>query len=248
MRAEEVLEALRGYATEFGQMLSRFSRPGDGMRINRDDISRCRQIIQETVDLLDDALGRNPYSVTIARTINEGVSNSAGTPSFASIRDTIAIVESAITRISRNPKLVEGSESPDPTSRTIWELLHPTVAALARPRFEAGHYADAVEAALKEVNTAVKLIYQAVRGQELDGVPLMRKAFTPSDPVIVLDDLSTETGRNIQQGHMDLFAGAMAGIRNPKAHQNVTITPERAIHHFFVASLLFYKLDERLEV
>lgn len=248
MRAEEVVEALQAYATEFSNILSRYSKPGDGMRINRDDIARCRQIIQETVDLLDDALGRNPYSVTIARTINEGISNFSGTPSFASIRDTIAIVESAITRVQRNPKLVKGSEAPEPSSRGIWELLHPTVAALAKPRFEAGHFADAVEAVLKEVNTTVKLIYQTARGQELDGVPLMRKAFTPSDPVIVLDDLSTETGRSIQQGHMELFAGAMAGIRNPKAHQNITITPERAIHHFFVASLLFYKLDERLEV
>jgi hypothetical protein len=46
-------------------------------------------------------------------------------------------------------------------------------------------------------------------------------------------------------GYMDIFAGAMTGIRNPKAHENMTITKNRAIHHLFLASLLFNRLDER---
>ena len=248
MRPEEVIEALQAYVAEFESMLSRFSKRGDALRMDKADIARARQIIQETVDLLEDVLGRNRYSLTIARTINEGTSNFAGTPSFASIRDTIAILQSSITRIRRNPAVIAGSTSSDSATRPIWALLHPTVVALGKSRFEAGHNADAVEAVLKELNTTVKLIYLTARGQELDGVPLMRKALTPTDPVILLDDLGTDTGRNIQQGHMDLFAGAMAGVRNPKAHGNVTITPERAIHHLFLASLLFSKLDERLEV
>jgi len=59
-----------------------------------------------------------------------------------------------------------------------------------------------------------------------------------------LDNISTKTGRNIQIGYMQLFSGAMTGIRNPKAHNNLTITPERAIHFMFLASLFMYKLDE----
>jgi uncharacterized protein (TIGR02391 family) len=128
----------------------------------------------------------------------------------------------------------------------LWLLLHPRVVELAKRRFMSGHYADAVESAFKELNSVVKDLYIKSGGEELDGVPLMRKAFSPTKPVIRLDDLSTETGRNIQQGYMDLFAGSMAGIRNPKAHSNVQITPERALHHLALASLLFFKLDERL--
>ena len=67
--------------------------------------------------------------------------------------------------------------------------------------------------------------------------------FSPNDPVIVLDDQSTESGRNIQQGYMDIFAGAMTGIRNPKAHGIVTIGPERATHFIFLGSLLMDTLD-----
>jgi hypothetical protein len=43
---------------------------------------------------------------------------------------------------------------------------------------------------------------------------------------------------------MQLFAGAMTGIRNPKAHGNVAINDTRAISLLFLASLLRSKLDE----
>ncbi len=45
---------------------------------------------------------------------------------------------------------------------------------------------------------------------------------------------------------MYIFAGAMTGIRNPKAHDNLTISIERATHFIFLASLLMYKLDEAI--
>ena len=66
------------------------------------------------------------------------------------------------------------------------------------------------------------------------------------DPIIVLGDLSTETGKNIQEGYMHIFAGAMMGIRNPKAHHNIEIDAKRAIHFLSLASLLMYKIDEKL--
>ncbi|MCI0541096.1 MAG: TIGR02391 family protein, partial [Verrucomicrobiales bacterium] len=140
------------------------------------------------------------------------------------------------------------SPSPSTVNAVLWSLMHAKVVAAAKARFDAGHYADAVEAALKELNSSVKEMVKKKTGKELDGADLMYQAFSPKSPLIVLDDLSTESGRSIQQGYMEIFAGAMIGIRNPKAHHNLTITPERAIHHLFVASLLFHKLDERVAV
>jgi len=81
--------------------------------------------------------------------------------------------------------------------------------------------------------------------KELDGFQLMMKAFSQENPIILLDDLSTETGKNIQDGYKHLFAGAMRGIRNPKAHANIIIDEKRTIHLLFLASLLMYKFDER---
>jgi hypothetical protein len=48
----------------------------------------------------------------------------------------------------------------------------------------------------------------------------------------------------MQQGYMQIFAGSMTGIRNPKAHENISIDSVRAVHFLFLASLLMAKLDE----
>jgi uncharacterized protein (TIGR02391 family) len=83
-------------------------------------------------------------------------------------------------------------------------------------------------------------------GKEFDGADLMQRAFSPNAPVIRLADLSIEDGRNIQQGYMQLFAGSMTGVRNPKAHSNIVIDAPRAIHLLHLASLLHFVFDERL--
>lgn len=125
-----------------------------------------------------------------------------------------------------------------------WASVHQSVRAVAEPRFAAGQRADAVEAALKEVNNRVKRQYKLRTGTELDGKSLMMKAFSPTKPEIVLGDLSTESGQNEQEGYMFIFAGAMQALRNPKAHANLDIDESRAMHHLLVASLLMSKLDE----
>jgi uncharacterized protein (TIGR02391 family) len=246
MITEELIEHLEQYDVHLSGILSRFTKNRDGIYIDRTDDSRYRQYVQELVDLFDDHLGRNQYSTTIGNIANEGVSNFAGSPSYKSVEDIISVLRSGITRIRRgHTAAATNAKKPSTQIDLVWALLHPSVVELAKPRFEAGHFADAVEAVLKELNSVVKQIHLTAANEELDGAALMRKAFTPNKPTIILDDLTNETGRNIQQGHMDLFAGAMIGVRNPKAHNNVVITPERAIHHFFLASLLFNKLDER---
>ena len=44
-----------------------------------------------------------------------------------------------------------------------------------------------------------------------------------------------------------MFAGAAAALRNPKAHENDSITAENAARQLIFASMLMYKLDEALE-
>lgn len=75
----------------------------------------------------------------------------------------------------------------------------------------------------------------------------MTLAFSPTNPIIVLGDLDTETGRGIQQGYMQIFAGSMTGIRNPKAHGNLHPDASKALHLICLASLLMTKFDERIE-
>ena len=107
---------------------------------------------------------------------------------------------------------LNGYNNNNPSS--IWNNIHPQIISVAKSRYDKEHYADAVEAAFKEVNTRVKSIYKHRTSVEKDGSKLMQAAFSIQNPVIKLGDLSTETGINIQQGYMEMFAGAMIGIRS----------------------------------
>jgi uncharacterized protein (TIGR02391 family) len=138
------------------------------------------------------------------------------------------------------------ASSPVVQRKDFWSRLHGCVVRVSKARFEAGHYADAVEAAFKELNSAIKQYVREATGSEFDGVDLMNRAFSPTNPIIRVADLSTKDGENMQKGYMQIFSGAMSGIRNPKAHSNVIIDEKRAIHHLHVASLLFYVFDGRL--
>ncbi len=67
------------------------------------------------------------------------------------------------------------------------------------------------------------------------------------NPIIKLTPLSSETDKNIQKGYLQIFSGAIIGIRNPKAHENLSIDENRAIHLIFLASLLMSKIDETIK-
>lgn len=150
-----------------------------------------------------------------------------------------------LPEIRRLMEKTEIDSSPNPTD-WFWDFVHPRIKSLARPRFEAGFFGDAVEASFKEVNDTVKRIYRESEQREADGAGLMNAAFSPGNPIIRLAALETETDRNIQQGYMQIFAGAMTGIRNPKAHGNLNPDARKALHLICLASLLMCKVDERI--
>ena len=124
-------------------------------------------------------------------------------------------------------------------------LLHSEIIKVLMDKFIDGYYADAVESVFKEINTSVKKIFsQKKPGEKVpDGADLMNRVFSVKDPIIELDDLTNESGVNVQKGYMQMFAGAMTGIRNPKAHANVVISKEEVINSLFFASLLMEKID-----
>jgi uncharacterized protein (TIGR02391 family) len=130
--------------------------------------------------------------------------------------------------------------SEDGNTHDFWVLLHPSIVPEARKRFRARFYAEAVLAALKVITLQIK----SRTGLNLDGAPLMTKAFSPTQPYLVFAPGDTETARSIQQGYLQIFAGTMMAVRNPKAHDFVEIDATRCIHFLFLASLLAHKLDE----
>lgn len=128
-----------------------------------------------------------------------------------------------------------------------WNIIHPLIVKVSKERFEVEQYADAVEAAFKTINNSVKKIVGEASSEELDGVKLMQKAFGRDNPIIQLNDLISQTDKDIQQGYMFMFSGAMLGIRNPKAHEVEEITKSDAIRKLHFASMLMFKLDSRVK-
>lgn len=138
----------------------------------------------------------------------------------------------------------EGSVPVSQPQKDIWSLVHPAIVDLARKRIEDGYYADAVEAACKAINSKVRSIVKEKTGEEHDGAKLMQKAFSVDNPIIRLTPGRTVSDQDTQKGYMQIFAGVMTGIRNPKAHDNEIISSEDALRKLMMLSILMYKLDQ----
>ena len=110
-----------------------------------------------------------------------------------------------------------------------------------RDLFVDGHYARAVEEAFKCLNNKVK----AKAGlNSLDGAAMMRNVFSQNKPKLKLNSLTTLSEKDEQLGYMDVFAGAMTGIRNPRAHDHqLEDEAEVALELLALANHLMRKLD-----
>lgn len=157
------------------------------------------------------------------------------------IEQTIGIIEADpdfASRLAHKPK--------DEKEYDVWGLIHPAIAEISKKRMKDGYYADAVESACKALNSRVRGIVLDHIGEELDGAGLMHKAFSPNNPIIILESQDSISGRDTQRGYMDIYAGVMTGIRNPKAHENDNITKDDALRKLVLISLLMFKIDGRI--
>ncbi len=82
--------------------------------------------------------------------------------------------------------------------------------------FNDGHHARAVEEAFKYLNNLVK----RKTGESRDGAKLMKEVFSPVNPKLKLNSLVTRSEEDEQLGYMEIMAGVMTGIRNPRAHEH----------------------------
>lgn len=164
---------------------------------------------------------------------------------FSAVKEVYPVRESSPEIVDVKYYISSSKENNDLDSLdSFWSNIHSKITRVSKELFNDGYYTEAVFSAFKEVNFRVKNIVKSKTGEELDGKNLMFKAFNLNDPIIKLSNYSTETEKNIQEGYMHIFAGSIQGIRNPKAHENISIDKNRAVHFLFLASLLMYKIDE----
>ena len=73
---------------------------------------------------------------------------------------------------------------------------------------------------------------------------LMRTAFSANAPVLKLSESESQSARDEQLGYMEIFAGSMTGIRNPRAHDHELVDEtEVALEMLGLANHLMRKLD-----
>jgi len=121
--------------------------------------------------------------------------------------------------------------------------LHPKIQEHCEGRYYSRQYSDAILTAYKVVLNEIK---EVANIHDLDGKPLIEKAFSLSNPIIKLNDLATQSDKDEQLGFMMLFSGAAVGIRNPKAHDLVIQeNGQKTLRYLTFASLLLERLDGR---
>ena len=117
----------------------------------------------------------------------------------------------------------------------------PELRGTIRELFADGYYSRAVEEAFKCLNNAVKEKSRLRR----DGADLMRNAFSAKSPVLKLNEFLSDSEQNEQQGYMDIFAGTMTGIRNPRAHEHeLKDEPKVALEMLVLVNHLMRKLND----
>lgn len=120
-------------------------------------------------------------------------------------------------------------------------LLHPVIMENAYQLYRNGHLREAVL-------NSITAVYDFIRdrtGSEEDGDRLIGQVMSPTNPVIILSELESESGQNDQKGFMQIYKGAYQGIRNPKAHSLTHDLNElKAAQYLVFASLLARRVEE----
>ena len=94
-----------------------------------------------------------------------------------------------------------------------------------------GHYANAACDAFIEINSRVKKIFKKVKpGEKIpDGVSVMTCLFSANEPIVEFCDRTNDTGQNTQMGYMQMLAGSMSALRNPKSHENIGLDKDEGL-------------------
>ncbi len=119
--------------------------------------------------------------------------------------------------------------------------LHPDIEHAAGNLFRDGHYANAIEDAVKALNARVRLRSGV---DDKDGSNLMEFVFNPKNPILKFNALADQSDADEQKGFMMMFSGAVAGLRNPRAHKIIEDDPEKALEFIAFVSLLAKLTDK----
>lgn len=118
--------------------------------------------------------------------------------------------------------------------------IHNSLPKVVKELFDNAHYSQSTFEAFKFLDKEVK----RHSGINKTGKDLMMKALSESSPMVVIADISDDTGRSEQEGYKFLFAGGMMAIRNPRGHEHsVDDDINTCLDHLSFVSHLLRKLE-----
>lgn len=105
MTPDQILAEFERYESELSSIYGNFNHARDGIHIGKGDDPLYRQYVRELIDLYNDALGANSYSVQIVHEYNNGFGH-MGSPSLKGVENVLGVVRASLTRLRRNPDLL----------------------------------------------------------------------------------------------------------------------------------------------
>jgi uncharacterized protein (TIGR02391 family) len=169
------------------------------------------------------------------------------------VRELRAVAEVAELQAARDrrrvaekpPRIRTATEEAAPTPSAIFNArrFHQAIVKSSRKLFVDGHHTEAIHKAFQSVNNRVK----SLSGIAGDGQALMGEAFAKRSPVLQMTGLTNDSQIDEHNGTRMMMMGAMAGLRNPRAHAEGRWEPdddfESVVEALSFASLLHRFLD-----
>lgn len=120
-------------------------------------------------------------------------------------------------------------------------ITHPVIKKASKDHFMAGQYRIAVLDAMIQLEEMIKQKAKFPKDnqdRELSGYNLMFKVFDPNNPILRWSKLERQSEKDELAGYRYIMAGAVLGIRDPKAHTIFKQRPLRALQLLTLVTLL----------
>ena len=144
-------------------------------------------------------------------------------------------------------EVVDTEDYPFATDRLYWLTQFDALIRefgliqVCRSLFADGYYDLAVQRACTYLHNVVR---EKSARYDKDGADLMMAVFSPKNPTLLLNQLTTPSEKNEQQGYMFILAGTMTGIRNPRSHEHdLEDSPEEALEILVLVNHLMRRLN-----
>ena len=179
-----------------------------------------RNNLQDTYNRIEDIDASTVASVISGLHNFENLYRSVSTLMDATLKTSEHVKHSLLADLSYNSDTV--SEDIELDNKNLLMLvgmsdLHDEVLRVCKAELANGDYFHAVGEAIKGILSRIR----GLTGLDLDGAKLVEQALTYKNrtPHIALNQLSTLSQRNVQDGLRSLLVGLVTMYRNPLAHE-----------------------------